>query len=111
MKMSVKRIQARNHHKINKIRARCKYICCLAALMRDQEDYFSTCVSRLSLFACKQVANGTLVGKPDSIEYQLKDAAANEVIQRKLFGKKITPFHKRELFKFPRKQVKRLLRD
>ena len=108
--MSEKRQRARFKFLVNKVRHRCKYICCFAALTRNEQDYFATVVARLSTFALKHIADGFIVGKPDSIEMQLKDAAANEMIQRKVFGKKITPFHKRELRRYSKKEVRRHLK-
>jgi hypothetical protein len=112
-KRSAKRALARQKHLVNKVRDRVKYICALAAMTRDEEDYFSTILSRLNTYAVKHLANGVIVAEavPDWISMQLKEAAANELIQRKIFGKKITPFHRRELLRFNRRAIRRLLRD
>ena len=107
---SEKRRSRRTKHILEKIRHRAKYISAFAAL-REDEDYLSLIVSRLNMLCLRHVADGQLVGRPDSIESQLRDAAANELIQRRIFGKRITPFNKNELYRYSKQKVKRLLRD
>lgn len=98
--MSKKRLTARHKHILNKITKRANKIAHYASLYARSsgEDYYSIIVARLNIFCLKHLINvvdnmdqdGTIDGTP------LRDAAINELTQRKLFGKVITPFDSRQ---------------
>jgi len=96
---SKKRLAAKDRHILGKISKKSNHIAYYSHIMSHKtgEDYFAMITARLSVFCLKHLVNAIYKVEPDEIDSQLKMAAMNELTERKVFNKKITPWNMKDL--------------